>query len=76
MGLMKLILLIVVGYAGYWVYRRVRAQLGQDAKAPVLEAEEMVRCAHCSVHVPRAGALQHRGHWYCCEEHRSLHTGS
>jgi len=76
MGLMKLILLLVIGFIGYRIYRRVRAQLTRDAETPVIEAEEMVRCEYCAVHMPRAGALQQQGHWYCSAEHRSLHNAS
>ncbi len=76
MGLMKLILLLVIGFIAYRIYRRVRVQLSRGTETPVIEAEDMVRCAHCAVHVPRAGALQHHGHWFCCAEHRSLHNGS
>ena len=33
--------------------------------------EDMVRCAHCGVFLPRSEALaDHRGNRYCSQEHR------
>ena len=35
------------------------------------EIEQMVACAHCGLHLPRAEALEHAHRHYCCAEHRS-----
>lgn len=36
------------------------------------KAEEMVRCAHCGVYLPRSEALMKEGHLWCSQEHASL----
>ncbi|MGH8705277.1 MAG: PP0621 family protein, partial [Burkholderiales bacterium] len=33
---------------------------------------ELVRCAHCGVHLPRAEARTAGGRYYCSEEHWRL----
>ena len=32
--------------------------------------EEMVRCAHCGVHLPRSESVVSQGKFFCCNEHR------
>ena len=32
--------------------------------------EDMVRCAHCGVHLPRGESIRSAGHYYCSVEHR------
>ena len=34
------------------------------------EADALVRCARCAVHLPRSLAIQNGERWYCCPEHR------
>jgi len=36
------------------------------------QAEAMVRCAHCGVHLPRSEALLLDGQLWCSEEHARL----
>lgn len=49
-------------------------------KPAATEAQDMVPCAHCGVHLPRGDALpgpEHgRGLVFCCAEHRRLGPGS
>jgi uncharacterized protein len=35
-------------------------------------ADELVRCAHCGVHVPRVEATDRDGRLYCSQEHARL----
>jgi uncharacterized protein len=35
-------------------------------------AEQMVRCAHCGIHLPRSEALLSNGQTWCCAEHARL----
>lgn len=37
-----------------------------------IEAEPMVACAHCGVHVPESEGVTAGGHFYCSQEHRRL----
>ncbi|MDE1990344.1 MAG: hypothetical protein KGI82_07710 [Betaproteobacteria bacterium] len=38
--------------------------------APDAGAQEMVRCAHCGLFVPKTEALAGGGAWFCSEAHR------
>jgi uncharacterized protein len=49
--------------------RRAEGRGGKRAgQAPALE--NMVRCAHCDVHLPQRDAVAQGEQWYCCEDHR------
>ena len=37
---------------------------------PAPQAEAMLACAHCGVHLPASLALQAQGHAYCSAAHR------
>lgn len=74
MLLFRLILFIAIVIIAYRIYRLVsapRVRAGDEGQK--LRAEDMVECAFCSVHVPRASALEAKDRWYCCEEHRRRH---
>lgn len=40
------------------------------AARPAPQAEDMIACAHCGVHLPASLALVARGQAYCSETHR------
>lgn len=40
--------------------------------AAVRQAEQMVRCAHCGIHLPRSEAVLSAGETYCGQEHARL----
>ena len=33
------------------------------------ESQDMVRCATCGVHLPKAESIEKSGEYYCCTEH-------
>ena len=68
MGLIRLLMLLVVAWIGWRIYRILTAR-SQPRTPPV---EEMVRCAHCDLHLPRSAAVRDGDSWYCSEAHRSL----
>jgi uncharacterized protein len=41
-----------------------------------LEGEDMVRCIHCGVHLPRSESIVSEGKFFCSDEHRRLHLQS
>ncbi|MDO9064723.1 MAG: PP0621 family protein [Sulfuricella sp.] len=71
-----LIKLILLALAAWVVYRLVKSY-GRRAKredAPKNETgEDMVRCAHCGVHLPKSESTVSRGEFFCTNEHRQLH---
>ena len=70
---MKFLLLLFAVFALLWLLRRtVRNKLPPRADAPpAVVPHEMVACAMCGLHLPRAEALPGRGGVFCGEEHRT-----
>jgi uncharacterized protein len=73
--LLTLILLVVVAA---WLIRRalrrMAARDAQPARAARADAgpEELVRCVHCGLLLPRAEAREAAGALYCSDEHARL----
>ena len=53
-------------------YRRSVDQPGSVAP-PAGDAENMVRCAQCGVHLPRSESITTGGSFYCSAEHQQAH---
>lgn len=72
MGLIKLLVLAVVVFAGVKLWRRLQARKARrsQAAADQFTPEAMVRCRQCQVHIPQNKALRSNQNWYCCDEHR------
>jgi uncharacterized protein len=67
----RLLVVIVLVVLAVWLIRRALRRPPQ-ADPPVVKEGELVRCAHCGVHLPRAEARQAQGVLYCSEEHARL----
>jgi uncharacterized protein len=75
--LLVLVLLVVVAV---WLIRRSLRASARDGKSPedanpVRKAEDLVRCAHCALLLPRAEARAAGGALYCSDEHARLGPG-
>ncbi len=71
MGLIKLLILLALGYVAYTVWRRMKAvPTDRQRQTPRSQAPRMVRCAQCQLHLPETLALRQDDKWYCCSEHR------
>jgi uncharacterized protein len=70
----RLLVLVLLVVAAVWLIRRALRAPTQSADAPK-RAEELVRCAHCGVLLPRAEARAAAGALYCTEEHARLGPG-
>jgi uncharacterized protein len=72
----KLLVLIVLVLAGVWLVKRAlrnAARTDEAGQRPAARAsEELVRCAHCGLLLPRGEARQAGGAIYCSEEHARL----
>jgi uncharacterized protein len=69
--LSKLLLLILVVLAAWWLVRGFRRK--DAAKdAPEAAPEQMVSCNHCGLHLPRGEAIREEEKFFCCDEHRRL----
>jgi uncharacterized protein len=69
----KVLVLILLVVVGVWLVRRALGRAARSDEAPKAQAsEELVRCAHCSLLLPRGEARQAGGAIYCGEEHARL----
>jgi len=66
----RLLMLVAIGVAVYWLFRSYGKDVSrQDSPA----VEDMVRCAHCGLHIPRSEGLQSGGNYFCGAEHRDAY---
>ena len=71
----RLFLLLAIAGVVYLLIRSYRRNVarknapGQDRAA----AEDMVRCAHCGVHLPKGESVQADEQFFCGAEHRDAH---
>jgi uncharacterized protein len=65
-----IVLIVLVVFAAWWI-RRAWRRLGGEAP-PRVKGGELVPCAHCGVHLPRAEAREVGGALFCSEEHARL----
>jgi hypothetical protein len=79
LGRLLFFALIVVFFI--WVirsYRRAIKKQREEARkeSSSIEGEDMVRCIHCGVHLPRSESIASEGKFFCSDEHRRLHLQS
>ena len=67
----KILLLIVIALVIFAVIKRYKNSLDSPA-APARPVEDMVKCAHCHVNLPRSEALAIQGEFFCTSEHQQL----
>jgi len=70
---------ILLGLAAVWLFKSWRRRIDRADEpaappptrpAPPTLPLEMVRCAHCGVHLPSSEAIQSAGLPYCSPAHR------
>jgi len=76
--LAKILLLVAIGAAVYFIVRGYARSVSRSDKAKqeaetTNSGEDMVRCKHCGVHLPRSESNQADGAFFCSDEHRRLH---
>ena len=67
----KLLMFVLLGLAAYLILRGM-GRPKERTKQRRREAEQMVLCAHCGVHLPEGECLRSGEHCYCCEAHRVI----
>jgi uncharacterized protein len=70
----KFIVLVVLLLVAFWLVRRalVAKRPGPPPAAGAAGQGELVSCAHCGVHLPRAEARLAGDRVYCTDEHARL----
>lgn len=66
--LLILLGIVAIGLIRSWLNRRPQPPEARPS-ADASKTEDMVRCAHCQVHLASSEAITHRGLSYCCPEH-------
>lgn len=69
----KILLLVIIGLVVYALFRNYQRSLNKPS-APAREqsVEDMVKCAHCGVNLPRSEAIYSGGEFFCTTEHKQL----
>ena len=72
----RLLFLGLIFFVIYWLLKSYSRQLRKDERSgknsePV---EDMVRCAHCGVHLPKHESILAGGEYFCSEAHRQART--
>lgn len=70
----KLLLLIGLGLVVYLLFKNYQRSLNRPVKpsAAPRGPEDMVKCAHCGVNLPRSEAIFSQGEFFCTPEHQRL----
>jgi uncharacterized protein len=70
----RLLVLILIIVLAVWLVRRALRGTATktDVRKQAESQQQLVRCAHCGVHLPRGEARQAGGALYCSDEHARL----
>ncbi|MEN6628861.1 MAG: PP0621 family protein [Sulfuricella sp.] len=62
---------------GFWIVYRILKSRGRSTKrneaSTNVVGEDMVRCIHCGINLPRSESIISHGEFFCTHEHRQLH---
>jgi uncharacterized protein len=69
---LKILLLIAIAFVVLALVKSYQRSLQSPARPARTDkdAEDMVKCAHCGVNLPRSEAIYSGGDFYCTPEHR------
>ncbi|MCC7080682.1 MAG: hypothetical protein IT530_08430 [Burkholderiales bacterium] len=70
----KILLIVAVFALAYFVMRGYARSVAAKPRPNSAEHEDdMVRCRHCGIHLPRGESVGAGADFYCSEEHRKIH---
>lgn len=82
----KLVFFLIIAALVYWLIKARSPEETENTTEKTDEStesntspkalEEMVRCVHCGVHLPRSESVTSQGDFFCCNEHRIEHQDS
>lgn len=73
----RLLFLVIIIVVVFWLLKSYRKQLPREDESVEEvhgQAEDMVRCVHCGVHLPKRESVLAGGKHYCSEAHRRIHA--
>ena len=65
----KLLLLAIAVWLVLTLLRQYRRSMDAPSAKPHSQAQDMVVCAACGVHIPKSESILRQGAYYCCKEH-------
>ena len=68
----KILFLIVIALVVYAILKGYKRSLSSSAPPPEKPIEDMVKCAQCSVNLPRSEAIYSGDNFFCTPEHQKL----
>jgi uncharacterized protein len=68
----RLIFIFAIVAVVYWYLKSNRKQPPQKDQPTV--SEDMVRCSHCGVHLPKSESILAGGEFFCSDAHRRERT--
>jgi uncharacterized protein len=71
---LKAILLLLAGLLVLWYFSRTHKEKSPSSHSGDTQAEKMVVCAHCHLHIPASESIADAGRYFCSDEHRQLGT--
>jgi uncharacterized protein len=66
----RVFLLVAIAAVVYLLVKSYRKNVPQQDQTTV---EDMVRCAHCGVHLPKSESILVDGNFFCSAEHRNAY---
>jgi len=69
MGISRLIILVLLGLAAWWLWKKVKTVSAGQSSDRLSRTTAMVRCQHCQLHLTQPEAIRHQNRWYCSETH-------
>lgn len=70
--MVRLLFWIAVIFVAVWLWRKYKAlpqRSAENTSGRKPDTLNMVRCAHCGVHLPDNRALHRGQQWYCSQAH-------
>jgi uncharacterized protein len=76
MRAVRFVLLVILVVVAIWAIRRALGAVNrEEGPAKPAAPGELVSCARCGLHLPRAEAREAQGGLYCSDEHARLGAG-
>jgi uncharacterized protein len=67
------VLIVVIVVAWFIIKSHLKKVQRSRHDSPPRDEEDMVRCVHCGVHLPRSESVMSGDLFYCSPDHRQLH---
>ena len=73
---MKYVVLVLVILVAYFIIKSHLKKVERSRHERPARDEDMVRCVHCGVHLPRSESVMSGELFYCSPDHRRLDQGN